>query len=191
LAKTPSWISERLGLLKLEEKIGVSVDEGVINLSNAYALAKLPQEEQFDFLDRAIGMTPANFAPVVNGRVKELRDAKRNGRDAKPEEFQAVPLLRTRKELVEEMEAPQMGPALCEQCNPGTAPEAFALGVLWALKLDPQSIEVQKAKDDERRVLKAKAKEASAIERKKKRAKEASEKAEELKRDADAASAPK
>jgi ParB/RepB/Spo0J family partition protein len=191
LAKTPSWISERLGLLKLEENIGKTVDEGVINLSNAYALAKLPQEEQHEFVDRAISMTPANFTPVVNARVKELRDAKRKGRDAAPEEFQAVPLLRSRKDMVCEMEAPSAGPALCDECSPETAPAAFALGVLWALNLDPQSVLVQKANDDERRANKAKAKEASSIERKKKRAKEASEKAVELKREAEEAVASK
>ena len=98
LAKTGAWISERLGLLKLTDGIGSLVDEGKIGLSNAYALAKLPQEEQDEFVDRAMTMTPQQFTPTVNARVKELRDARRKGRDAAPEEFQPVPLLRSRKE---------------------------------------------------------------------------------------------
>ncbi len=35
LGKSTTWIADRLGLLKLDEKIGKLVDEGKINLSNA------------------------------------------------------------------------------------------------------------------------------------------------------------
>jgi ParB family chromosome partitioning protein len=69
LAKTSSWLSERLGLLKLTEEIGKLVDSGEIKLSNAYALAKLPPEEQSDFVDRALTMPPQQFTPTVNARV--------------------------------------------------------------------------------------------------------------------------
>lgn len=187
LAKTPAWISDRLGLLKLAENIGKLVDEEKIVLSNAYALAKLPPEEQPDFVDRAMTMTPQQFTPTVNARVKELRDAKRKGKDAAPEEFQPVPLLRTRKELVEEFEAASMGPALCKEFKPKTVEAAFALGVAWALTMDPRSQEFQKARDEERRTELKRKKEQSTLERKQKRAKEAAEKAAELKKEAEEA----
>lgn len=185
LAKTGAWISERLGLLKLTDEIGNLVDEDKIGLSNAYALAKLPPEEQADFVDRAMTMSPQQFTPTVNARVKEIRDAKRKGRDAAPEEFQPVPILRSRKELVSEMESPQIGATLCSELKPKSVEEAFALGVKWALNMDPQSIEVQKARDEERRAEKARQKEASQLERKKKRAAEAAEKAAKLKEEAE------
>ena len=185
LAKTGAWISERLGLLKLTDEIGNLVDEDKIGLSNAYALAKLPPEEQADFVDRAMTMSPQQFTPTVNARVKELRDAKRKGRDAAPEEFQPVTILRSRKELVSEMESPQIGATLCSELKPKYVEEAFALGVKWALNMDPQSIEVQKARDEERRAEKARQKEASQLERKKKRAAEAAEKAAKLKKEAE------
>jgi ParB/RepB/Spo0J family partition protein len=187
LAKTGAWISDRLGLLKLTEAIGKLVDEEKINLSNAYALAKLPQEEQPDFIDRAMTMTPQQFTPTVNARAKEIRDAKRKGKDAAPEEFQAVPLLRTRKELVEELENPQIGPALCGEFKPKSADAAFALGVAWALTMDPRSQEFQKARDEERRAELKRKKEQSSLERKKKRAEEAAAKAAELEKEAKAA----
>lgn len=185
LAKTGAWISERLGLLKLTDEIGNLVDEDKIGLSNAYALAKLPPEEQADFVDRAMTMSPQQFTPTVNARVKEIRDAKRKGREAAPEEFQPVPILRSRKELVAEMEAPQIGSVLCRELKPKTVEEAFALGVKWALNMDPQSVEVQKARDEERRAEKARQKETSQLERKKKRAAEAAEKAAKLKEEAE------
>jgi ParB/RepB/Spo0J family partition protein len=185
LAKTGAWISERLGLLKLTDDIGKLVDEDKIGLSNAYALAKLDPEEQADFVDRAMTMTPQQFAPTVNARVKEIRDAKRKGKDAAPEVFKPVPLLRPRKELVLEYENPKVGPVLCKEVKPPSVPLAFALGVAWALNMDPRSQEIQKARDEERRAEKKRAKETSTLERKKKRAKEAAEKAAKLKQEAE------
>jgi hypothetical protein len=76
-----------------------------------------------------------------------------------------------------------MGSTLCDQCKPTSAPDAFHLGVLWALQLDPRSIEVQKARDEERREEKARKKANSTFERKQKEAKEAKEKAEKLEKD--------
>jgi len=187
LAKTTTWISERLGLLKLTEKVGALVDEDKIGLSNAYALAKLPPEEQLNFIDRAMTMTPQQFAPTVNGRVKELRDAKRKGKDAAPEEFQPISILRTRKELVAEMENPQAGPMLCAEVRPKSVTDAFALAVKWALNMDPQSVAVQRAKDEERKATRRREKEKSKLERMKKRADEAAKKVTELKEQAEAA----
>ena len=187
LAKTTAWISERLGLLKLSDDVGKLVDENKIGLSNAYALAKLPPEEQVDFVDRAMTMPPQQFTPTVNARVKEIRDAKRKGKDAAPAEFQPIPLLRSRSELVAEMEKPTVGPALIKENKLDTAQEGFAMGVKWALNLDPVSIEIQKAKDEERKIERERAREKAAVERKRKRAKEAAEKAAELQKEAEEA----
>lgn len=186
LAKTTAWISERLGLLRLTEEIGKLVDENRIGLSNAYALAKLPVEEQSDFVDRAMTMPPQQFTPTVNARVKDLRDAKRKGKDAAPAEFQPVPILRGRGELVAEMEKPSIGPSLCREGGVSSPDAGFALGVKWALNLDPVSIELQKAKDEERKIERERAKEKAQIERKRKRAKEAAEKAAELQKEVEA-----
>jgi ParB/RepB/Spo0J family partition protein len=187
LAKTGTWISERLGLLKLTEDIGILVDEDKIGLSNAYAMAKLPPEEQTNFVDRAMVMPPQQFTAIVNARVKEIRDAERKGRDPGKEKFTPVALLRTRKELVAEMETPTTGPALCGEFKPATPQDAFALGIKWALNLDPVSVEQQKARDEERRAEAKRKKEQSTLERKKKRAQEAAEKAAKLKEEAEQA----
>jgi len=189
LQKTGAWISERLGLLKLTVGVAELVDDDKIGLSNAYALAKLPDDEQADFVERAMTMPPQQFAPAVNLRVKEIRDAARKGRDVKPEEFQPIPVLRTRKDLVSEMESPQYGPDLCQEVQPSSIDDAFALGVLWALNMDPRSVEVQRARDDERRAEKARIKEQSKIERKRKRAEGAAKKAQSLKDEAEAEAA--
>lgn len=185
LAKTGPWISERLGLLKLLPTIGELVDDDKVGLSNAYALAKLPIEEQKDFLDRARTMAPQQFTPTVTARVKELRDAKRKGRDATPEAFQPIAILRTRKQLAAEMDTSTVGPALCKEVKPKTPVDAFALAVRWALTLDPTSVEVQKAHYEERQAEKIRLKETSQLERKQKRATDAAAKAAKLKKEAE------
>lgn len=187
LAKTTAWISERLGLLKLTDDVGKLVDEEKIGLSNAYALSKLPQEEQSDFVDRAMTMPPQQFTPTVNARVKEIRDAKRKGKDAGPAEFQPVAILRGRSELVIELENHEMCKSLCEGLN--NPQEGFDMAVKWALNLDPDSVEIQKANDEARRAARKEANEKAKIERKRKRAAEAAEKAEELKKEAEQAAA--
>lgn len=182
LAKTESWLSERLGLLKLTEEIGKLVDEGEIKLSNAYALAKLPPEEQADFVERAMVMPPQQFTPTVNARVKELRDAKRKGKDAKPEEFQPIPILRSRADILSELEHRQLCAGLIQGLN---AEESFLMALKWCLNLDPQSAEMQKAKDEERKAERKRQQEKAKAERTRKRAKEAAEKAAQLKAEAE------
>ena len=180
LCKTTAWISERLGLLKLDEKIGQVVDDDKIGLSNAYALAKLPPEEQLEFVDRAIGMPPQQFAATANARVKELRDAKKQGRDASPAEFQPVAMLRPRKDLLAELESGVATDYYCDKYKPATVEAAFKLCIEWVLNLDPESVNIQKAMDEERKSELRRRKEENAVERKRAKAKEAADKAAKL-----------
>jgi len=180
LAKTNSWISERLGLLKLLDSIGKLVDEEKIGLSNAYALAKLPEEEQLQFVDRAIGMKPQEFAAAAAARVKQLRDAKREGRAAGPAEFEAIPILKSRKDLLTMLETPDAMVALLKATKTKDAAGAFAMALKWALSVDPAGIEIQRAKDEERKAELAKKRESNKLVQKQKRAKEAAEKAAQL-----------
>lgn len=180
LSKSPAWLSERLGLTKLDEKIGKMVDANEMNLSNAYALAKLPVEEQAIFLDRAITMQPQEFVPTATARVKELRDAKRAGRDAAPAEFVPVAHVRKIGELKEEMDNPAVGPVLIRELNITDPKNAFALGVKWALHMDAASVQKAKEKDDARKKELAEAKARRDLERNQKKSAEAAKAAAEL-----------
>jgi ParB/RepB/Spo0J family partition protein len=151
LSKTATWLNERLGLLKLNAKIAELVDEGKINLSNAYALAKLPEDEQMGFVDRAISMTPAEFGGTVQARKKEIDAARRSGRDAEPAGFTPVPHLQKISDIKSEIDRPTIGPVLVREAQLKTPDEGFKMGLLWALHLDNRSIEVAKSKDEQRK----------------------------------------
>ncbi len=189
LSRSPSWLSERLGLVKLAKSIADLVDEDKINLSNAYALAKLPEEEQLNFLDRAMTMAPQEFVPTASQRVKEIKEAKRQGRDANPSEYVAVPHMRKVSELKEEMEQKVVAKVLVHELGVKDPVSAFNLGIQWALHMDPSSVQAAKAKDEARRSADKEAKAKREKERLEKKEKEASEKAAKLRAELEATTA--
>lgn len=175
VAKSPSWVSQRLNLLKLEKSIQDLVDDGKISVANAVALSKLPPDEQYNYIDQAISQKTDEFAPTVQARAKELRDAVRQGKAAEPAEF--IPTAKPRKfsELKAEHAASSIGPELCRQVGVKSAEDGFALAVAWMVCLDPLSVAAAKASDNEKRQAADDAKKRRAAERAKKRAEEAAD----------------
>jgi ParB family chromosome partitioning protein len=171
LGKSTSWISGRLSLNKLSsDQARELVDQGKIGLSNAYALAKLPPEEQADWLDRAVTLPPDEFIPATTERLKQIREARKAGKEAGPAEFVATPHLQKVSAFKAELESPEVGPALCSQNGVTTAADGFAMGIKWALHMDPDSIEVQKEKEAERVAQRDEKKRQKAVERAQKKA---------------------
>lgn len=164
LGKSAAWINQRLGLNKITNpEIQKSVNEGKIKLANAYALAKLPPEEMANFTDRAMTEAPDKFIPQVNSRVKELREAKRKGKDAEDAVFQPVAFLQKLKDVKTEVETGNAGKVLCKGLQ--TAEQGFAMATKWFLHLDPLSVEAQKVKDIERKAARIEAKKVRDAER--------------------------
>ncbi len=142
------WIQARLSLTKVtNEKIQSLIDDGSIKLANAYCLAKLPEDEQRDFLEGAMQEGAEEFAARVTQRVKEINDERRKGRAEQPKEFSPVPHLRKIKEAQEEIANGL--PSAKEVCKKAKTPvEGMELGIRWMLHLDPISLAEQKAKYD-------------------------------------------
>ena len=178
ISQSEQFIIQRLSLLKLDPAIQALVNDGEIKLNNAYALSKLPVEEQHNWTDDAIAMAPKEFVPAVQTRAKELRDAARQGKSAEERVWEPTAHLRPLKELKTEFADGEVGPAICAAANAEVATDGFALGVQWAISLDPASVESQKAKFDQRKAEREAAKNRRTAERTAKKAKEAAEKAE-------------
>lgn len=156
LAKSSTWLNERLGLVKLVPNVAKLVDDGKINLSNAYALAKLPEDEQASFVDRAITMPPQEFLPQANNRVRELKDAKRQGRDPNAAVFTPMPHLQKLVDIKSELDNPVIIGALISSHGITTPLEAAKMAVAWVLHMDPASQQAAHA-DHEARVAQQKA----------------------------------
>lgn len=171
LGKSPAWIKARLSLNKItNERVNQLIDSGDVVLSNAYALAKLPEDELGDWVDRAMTQPPDEFIPAVDKRVKEIKEAERKGRDAKPAEFQPVAVLRKLREIKEEAESGQNLTEVINTQQPKDMLEAAILGVKWAINLDPLSIEAQKKREEERKQQREEAKKQRDAKKAKKKA---------------------
>lgn len=177
LSKTTQWLNERLGLTKLVESIGALVDEGKITLANAYALAKLPPEVQPEYVDRAMTLQPAEFVPQVNKHVKELRDAKRQGRDPNPQ-FEPTARLQKISAIKDESASTAIGKQLCG--NLKTPLEGFKAALDWVLHLDSLSVAEEKAKWEKRKAEQDENRKKRELERQQKREKEAQAKQNEI-----------
>jgi len=76
--KSSGWLRKLLSLNNLTDKAGKLVDRGEISLSNAYVLAKLPVEEQGEWLEKAKQLEPGKFEPLAMARRRELNRKKRD-----------------------------------------------------------------------------------------------------------------
>ncbi len=150
LSASEGFIYDRLSLLKLNNEIAKLVDTGDIILTNAYAIAKLPPDEQLAFKDRAVSMEPKEFVPETTKRVKELNAAKKKGQDAPKEEWAPQPRQRKLEELKQEFHNPTVGKELIIKENITDLEAAFQLGIRWALHMDVVSIAQSKAKAEAR-----------------------------------------
>jgi len=180
LSKSTAWLSERLKLTDLHQKIQVLVDSGDIKLANASVLAKLPPDEQFDWVEKAQTMPALEFAPAVRERAKEIQKAKREGRDAKSAEFVPVAYLQKMSDLKAEIAEPKIVGELISAANVTTLQDAVVLGIKFALHLDPLSIAQGKAKFEADKKKREEEKAAREAERKRKREEDAAKKSAEV-----------
>lgn len=186
ISQPEAFINGRLSLLKLDPTIQALVNEGDIKLNNAYALSKLPQEEQHNFVDAAMTQKPAEFVPSVQARAKELRDSKRAGKEAGTVVWEPTAHLRKMGELKSEFSNCEAGPAICASVGAESAAEGFAAAIAWVISLDDASVESQRSKNEQRLAEREAAKVRRAADREAKNAVKAADKAEKAKADAEA-----
>lgn len=152
LAKSPAWLEQRLGLTKLDPNIAKLVDDQTLTLTNAYMLSKLEEEDQRSFLDKALSQSPSEFIPTVNNRIKEVKDAKRKGRDPNKPDFIPSAFMRKPGEAKAELENPT---ETLKAIDGLTDPKEIVKRVLeWVFNVDPAGIESQRRKHEEMKVQK-------------------------------------
>ena len=155
LGKSPSWIANILRLNKIEsEEIMALVDDGSINMSNAYALAKLPADEQVNFLTEAQTLAPEEFVPKVSERVKEIKDAKRRGEDAGAPVFSPAEFMQKMTAIKEARDSGEVADALIAETGVSSAKDGFILALNWALHADPFSVAEQQEKWEQKEAAK-------------------------------------
>lgn len=175
LGKSLSWLNDRLSLLKLKENLQRLVESNELPLVRAYALAKLPKEEQENFVSQALTDEQNAFLSAVDNRVKDIRTAARAGRIAAGAPvFQPSASFQKIADVKSEIETKTMAKLLVAKFNISDPVEAFTLGLQWTTGLDPDTVSVKKQKFEAQEAAKVqKRKEAEAEREEKKRQKDA------------------
>jgi ParB/RepB/Spo0J family partition protein len=158
IRKSPYWVSNTLGLLKLRKPFRKMVNRGEIPLANAYRLATIPDFMQKDFVEQAQVMSAIEFHALAGACVKHFQEAIKQGRMEAFYSAQFTPQahLRPLKEIEKEIEAKDVGALVCagEDCR--NILDGFYAGLRWASHLDQHSIREQEdtiKKRKEREVL--------------------------------------
>jgi len=174
LCQSTQWLEQLLSLTKLDKNIQTLVDEGKIRLTNAYALAKLPVEEQANFIDRAMTDPPKEFVAAATERARDINKAKRQGKAPQAAGF--VPVASLKK--ISEIKGAMTGgtpTVVCENEGCKTPMDGFVAALKWAFNIDKTGVAAQKAKYEEREAKKKAEKEKRETERAAKKAQEAAE----------------
>lgn len=169
------WLNDRLSLKNLHPNIGPLVDEGKISLAHAFAMVKIkPMEEQLAFVEQAQTQGIQEFSGHISNKVKALRESSRAGRDpAKKDEFVPVPHMRAVREIKEQFATPTIAVQVCEQVGAKTAVDGFKAGITWVLNMDPQTVEVLRQQDLDRKAAAAEDKKKKDEEKLRKKAQDA------------------
>lgn len=176
-----AWVNSRLALNKLVPQIGSDfVDTEAISASNAYQLARLPQDQQLDYVEQAQTDNTTDFTAAVNQKLKANRAARRQGQDpAKARAaFEPVPTLRKAAD-VKNADVK----AVVQYAEQDTAAAGVVAALNWVLQLDKDSVAAQKERWELRRREKAEQQIANQKERAEEMAKKAAERAAELKKE--------
>jgi len=168
LNKNPGWIRSVLKLNRLSEATKRELDAGNLSLVAAYAMSRLPQRIQDDFLPKAICMGGREAAAYCNAMMKEYVEHIFQGRAEKyyTNIDKPRPFLRSFRSILNEFEHSLCGPVFLAELDNPTDLDIWKLALAWVLHLDPDAI-----KDfEERRKTNMQFLESQIIERRKKRA---------------------
>lgn len=181
LSTTAGWLYKMLGMNKnLHPDLKELVDNQQMALTNAIELAKLPQDEQPTWSDKAMTMDGGEFTANVAARVKAIKEARKKGRAETPPTFEPVPHGRPLKELKMEFNTHANRDSMINRHKATTPQAGWDLAIAWSVNMDPDS-QAQQRMDNEAKEAKRKEEaESKKLERSRQREVEAQKTRAEL-----------
>jgi ParB/RepB/Spo0J family partition protein len=147
ISKHPTYVKDRLGLLKLDQEVQLMVDRREIPAKSAYMLAKIPARWRKDQIDNARTMSSREFCALAAGIIKQFTECVQQGRmsDRYLDDFRPHAYLRSVKEIKGELDSPQVGGLIVAADNCRSLMDAWNAALRWALNLDTATVERRKA----------------------------------------------
>lgn len=130
LKKSKNWLQDKLRLQRLLPEIQTVVDAGKMPMSSAYILAKMDEDEQPDWVERACNLPPDQFLPQCSNRINELKKLKAG--QPKPDPAPS-PVVRKRGDILEMYEKSLASPPTT------TEGRGFFEALRWAVQMDDAS----------------------------------------------------
>lgn len=149
--RSPAWIDQILKILKLDKNIQALVDNGNITVDNALQLLRLPADARDAHLLAAQTSKTSEFAATVQA----FNDAARKGAKTGSEEFQPAPRARAVTDIQGMINTPNKLALLASTATSLEA--AVALGLMWAISLDPETVAAKKKALDDAKAERLKA----------------------------------
>ena len=143
--KSPGWVRQTLGLLRLIGEARKMVDRGEIPVQSAYMLAKIPRRLQGDYLDQARITPSREFRPLAASVIKQYAEAVKQGKLEAfwCSEFEPQSHLRSLSDIQHEAQRQEVGALLVAAENCRTPVDGFYAALRWAMHLDRQSVQDQ------------------------------------------------
>ncbi len=142
ISKSPAWLMSQLNLNKLIAEAGELLEAEKIPVSAAYTLGKLPGEEQIHWLERCQTDTVDDVINDMNQRLAELK-AEKKGEKKEADPFKDI---KVRKKTAFRDKMIQLEQQIAGDPE-NKSLSSFYAGVLWAVSLDPESLEEKKTQD--------------------------------------------
>jgi len=166
LAKTPLWVKERLQIASIEnETINDAINAGQIPVHNAVQLAKLPPEEQAEWILKAMEMPVAEFTKEVTDRVKQLKEHARKGLDSPEDTFQGHPVLRKLGIMKEVRENPALVENIINKSGAKSAVDGAKALIDWVFQLDAETLKAREADFNAKKAARDEARKAATAKR--------------------------
>lgn len=142
IGKPKAWVLERLSLTNLTDEVGKLVDEGRVSVKAGMGLAMLAPADQLAMLPQADMMNAQDFYDTCVRKKRSVVERHVTNRYDEPE---YRPMVRTRKEIVEEYKTGRELNRLINN-NPNISQaEIWNYALEWVLSIDPVSL--QKRRD--------------------------------------------
>ena len=150
LNKSPGWVCKMLGIAKLSRyKIyRRAVDRGELSLEAAYYLSRLPFAQWGEYTTEAIVLPLREFKALIMTLLRQRRMQVSEGslRAELTPDLEPTPFLRSLTDYLDEIDARRVGPLAVVAANCETALDGWYCALVWAIHLDSESIERQRAR---------------------------------------------
>jgi ParB/RepB/Spo0J family partition protein len=150
LHKNPRWVRRMLGMAKLAryKVFRPAIDRGELSLEAAYYLSKLSPAQWGEYLTEATVLSLREFKALMMVVLRQRRMELNEGslRAELIPDLEPTPFLRSLTDYLDEIDVRRVGPLAVVAANCGTALDGWYCALVWAIHLDSESVERQRAR---------------------------------------------